>query len=75
GRVAPERRFSPREREVLDLVVQGYDTVNISTTLGIADGTTRHHIKRIYRKLGLHNRVELARWAWGQSSTSVQDKP
>ena len=51
-----------REDEVASLVAQGMETSEIADHLCIAEVTVRTHIKRIFEKLGLRNRIELARY-------------
>ena len=43
--------LSPREREVLDLLSQGFPVGAIVTDLGVAETTVRSHIRSIRRKL------------------------
>ena len=51
--------LTPREREILPLVVRGLDTSTIAQTLGVSDNTVRTHKKSLYRKLGVHSKQEL----------------
>jgi two-component system, NarL family, response regulator DevR len=51
-------RLTPREREVLALLVDGLDQEAISSVLFIAPDTTRTHVQRLLRKLGVHSRAE-----------------
>lgn len=51
-------RLSPREREVLDLLVAGATNAEISRRLYISEGTTKAHVRHILRKLGAANRAE-----------------
>ena len=51
--------LTPREREILPLVVRGLDTPTIAQTLGVSDNTVRTHKKSLYRKLGVHSKQEL----------------
>jgi DNA-binding CsgD family transcriptional regulator len=51
--------LTPREREVLELVVQGRSRSFIMEALSISDGTAKNHISHIYRKLGVANKQEL----------------
>ncbi len=53
--------MTPREREIAELVTQGLETAEIASRLFIAEVTVRTHLRRILRKLGLRNRVELTR--------------
>jgi DNA-binding NarL/FixJ family response regulator len=55
--------LAPREQQVLRLVAQGLNSQAIAEQLGIAVGTVDVHRRNIMRKLGLHNAVELTRYA------------
>ncbi|UQN06478.1 LuxR C-terminal-related transcriptional regulator [Deinococcus sp. QL22] len=55
--------LTPREQEVLALVAQGHPDRRIARLLGISPGTASKHVGNLLGKLGLHNRVELTRWA------------
>ncbi len=50
--------MSPREREVLQGLELGHSTKIIARTLDISHETVRHHLKKIYAKLDVHNRDE-----------------
>lgn len=50
-----------RERTIADLVSQGLSDLNIAARLGIAESTVGTHLHRVFRKLGVHTRVELVR--------------
>ena len=52
--------LSPRELEVLGLIVQGATNVEIADRLVIATSTVQSHVKRILNKLGAKNRTEAA---------------
>ena len=51
--------LSPREREVVGLVLRGHSSDSISKVLGIAAGTVKVHRKNIYAKLGIVSQSEL----------------
>lgn len=51
--------LSRRETEVLSLIAQGRSAPYIAEVEGIALSTVKTHIKRIYTKIGVHNREEL----------------
>ena len=55
--------LTPREREVLALVSQGHPDRRVARLLGISPATASKHVGNLLGKLGLHNRVELTRWA------------
>jgi DNA-binding NarL/FixJ family response regulator len=47
-----------REWQVLDLLIDGRDTVEIAAELGLARETVRSHVKGLLRKLGVSSRAE-----------------
>ena len=51
--------LSPREREVVGLVLRGHSSDSISKVLGISPGTVKVHRKNIYAKLGIISQSEL----------------
>lgn len=54
------KMLSPREREVLELVGQGYGNKEIAKRLCIADNTVKVHIRNIFEKLQIENRAQAA---------------
>jgi DNA-binding CsgD family transcriptional regulator/PAS domain-containing protein len=54
-----DHRLSPREQEVLNLLVQGQTTHAMADRLGISPHTIRDHLKHLYRKTGTGSRSEL----------------
>ncbi len=50
--------LSPREKEVLNLLVDGYQDKEIAEKLIIAESTAKNHVKNILSKLNARNRVE-----------------
>jgi len=59
----PYEDLTPREREVLHLVVEGKTTKEIAKALGISPKTADNHRTRMMDKLGLHNTAEVVRYA------------
>lgn len=57
--VVEERKLTKREREVLDLLLEGRSLPYIQKELYISEGTARTHASHLYSKLGVHNRQEL----------------
>jgi DNA-binding NarL/FixJ family response regulator len=51
-------RPSPREREILDLLVQGLVLKEVADQLGIGLETVRTHVNHIYQKLHVRSRTE-----------------
>lgn len=56
-------RLSERETDVLRLVAKGMTARQIAAKLVISHRTVENHVQSTLRKLQLHNRVELARYA------------
>lgn len=59
----PYRDLSPREREVLHLVVDGLTIKEIAKRLEISAKTAENHRSRVLAKLGVRNSAELVRYA------------
>jgi DNA-binding NarL/FixJ family response regulator len=55
--------LSRREREVFDLVVRGHTNHQIAKLLFISARTADTHRQHIFKKLGVHNTVDLVRLA------------
>jgi len=53
------KKITPREREVLSLIVEGYSNKKIAGILEISIRTVEHHRLNIMRKLGTNNTVDL----------------
>jgi len=51
--------LTPRERDVVSLLVAGSGTRDIATETGLTVSTVNTYLKRIFSKLGVHSRVEL----------------
>jgi len=63
GRDAPGTSYyklTPRETEVLKLIVEGRGTSDIADELHIAKSTARSHIQSVLVKTGVHNRLQVA---------------
>jgi DNA-binding NarL/FixJ family response regulator len=56
--------LTPREREVLDLLVAGLSNPEICDRLFISDATAKTHVARILQKLGLPDRVQVVIYAY-----------
>lgn len=55
--------LTPREMEIVTLVVAGYSNPEIAQHCTISEQTVKHHISNIFDKFGVSNRLELALFA------------
>ena len=55
---APPPHLTPRQVEVLHLLEQGRSTKQIAAELHLSTETVRNHIRRLFRALGVHTRLE-----------------
>jgi len=53
--------LTAREAEIVRLILEGKDSRRITAELFISDHTVKNHLHHVYRKLGLRNRIQLAR--------------
>jgi two-component system, NarL family, nitrate/nitrite response regulator NarL len=56
----PRVSLTRREREVLALVVEGCTNREIATKFTVSEETIKHHLTRMFDKVGASNRLELA---------------
>jgi DNA-binding NarL/FixJ family response regulator len=65
ARAAPDplAGLSAREREVLDLLVEGLPNKLIARRLEISEKTVKSHLTRVFRQLGVTDRTQAALWA------------
>ena len=55
--------LSPREREIVALVTQGFKNQDIAEKLSINEQTVKNHLQRTFDKLNVTSRLELALYA------------
>jgi DNA-binding NarL/FixJ family response regulator len=58
--------LTEREDQVVRLVAEGYTNREISKELGLSEHTVKNYIFRVFDKLGVSTRVELALYAMNQ---------
>ena len=56
-------QLTERETEVLRMVAKGLSYKDIAERLVLSHRTVQNHVQNTLRKLQLHNRVQLTRWA------------
>jgi DNA-binding CsgD family transcriptional regulator len=60
GRPAPTGELTPTERRIAALAAEGRSNKEIATALFVTPKTVGTQLSRIYRKVGVHSRTELA---------------
>jgi DNA-binding NarL/FixJ family response regulator len=63
--------LSPREREIVQLVAQGFRNREIAEKLFISEQTVKNHLHNIFDKLGVSDRLELALYAIHHRLTDI----
>jgi two-component system nitrate/nitrite response regulator NarL len=56
-------RLTPRELEIVRHIVEGGTNKDIATSLSISEDTVKHHLRNVFDKLGVSNRLELGLFA------------
>ncbi len=55
--------LTPREREILRLLAQGFTNQEIGEQLALSVGTVKNHLSVIFAKLSVRDRTQAALWA------------
>jgi DNA-binding NarL/FixJ family response regulator len=63
GETESKDPLTPRESQIVKLIAEGRSTREIATELVISEKTVERHRANILEKLGMHDRVELTRYA------------
>jgi DNA-binding NarL/FixJ family response regulator len=53
--------LSARQREILEMVVEGLTNAEIAGRLYLSESTIKQHLRAVYKVLGVHNRTEAAK--------------
>jgi len=65
-------QLSPREREVLQLIAEGWSTKQIASHLYVSIKTIETHRRQIMKKLDLHAIADLTKYAIREGLTSIE---
>ena len=57
------QHLSFREKQIVDLICQARQNKEIAYQLHLSEGTIKEYLNRIFRKISVKNRTELAIWA------------
>lgn len=60
GDAEPGVRLSTRERDIVSALITGASNKDIAWQFGLGEQTIKNHLRRIFAKFGVGNRVELA---------------
>ena len=52
-------KMTPRENQIAQLICRGLSNEEIARRLEIKHGTVKTHIRNIYRKLWVHNKISM----------------
>ena len=69
----PASVLSPREREVLQLLAEGYKAKEVAESLHLGVKTVETHRRNLMEKLDIDNLVDLIRYALREGVTSLDD--
>ncbi|MCB2190110.1 MAG: response regulator transcription factor [Deltaproteobacteria bacterium] len=69
----PASVLSPREREVLQLLAEGYKVKEVAERLHLGVKTVETHRRNLMEKLDIDNLVDLIRYALREGVTSLDD--
>jgi DNA-binding NarL/FixJ family response regulator len=53
--------LSARQREILEMVVEGLSNAQIAGRLYLSESTIKQHLGAVYKELGVHNRTQAAK--------------
>lgn len=70
GRTPSGGSLTPTERRVAELVAEGHSNKQVAAALFVTTKTVEGNLSRIYAKLGIHSRTELARRMMREAPTS-----
>jgi two-component system OmpR family response regulator len=71
----PASQLTKREVEVLKLLVEGLSQTQVAHRLFISPKTVGTHTERIFKKLGVHNRAQVAAFAYRHALFAPEEEP
>ena len=61
--ISTDHNLTKREREILELLLEGRSINKMAQELYISESTVQKHIYSVYKKLKIHNRMQLMNFA------------
>lgn len=74
NRIYEQYNISPREQEIVRLLLDGKSNKEIKKALFISYHTVKNHIYSIYQKFGINTRYELVHFLLGQRNTTRAER-
>lgn len=68
-------RLSPREKQVIGFILEGCTNREIAATLQTSEQVVKNHLSRIFDKVGVYNRLELALYALNHRLLTPESQP
>lgn len=68
-------RLSPRERQLLTLISQGLSNKQLAVALSIAEGTVKVYLSKLFHKVGVSDRFELALYGLRNRGLGINQVP
>lgn len=59
---ADDLLLTAKEQAITELVASGMTNVDVAAAIGTTENMVKNHLRNIFDKLGVWNRVELALW-------------
>jgi len=69
----PKPRITPREQQVIILIVRAVPIKEIAAELGLSRNTVAQYLAKLYAKVGVHSARELALWAMREQILQIED--
>jgi DNA-binding NarL/FixJ family response regulator len=67
--------LTPREREITNAVTAGFTNKEIARRFSLSEETVKHHLTKIFSKVNVANRLELALFAISQNLVTPLSEP
>lgn len=59
-----DKQLTFREKQIIQMVYEAKLNKEIAYNLHLSEGTIKEYLHRIFRKVGVKNRTDLALWSW-----------
>ncbi len=69
----PSKGLTFRQNQIVDLVIEAKLNKEIAFELHLTEGTVKEYMNRIFHKLGVRSRVELAVWGCRRSLVVAEE--